>query len=81
MNYTDVMNYTFLNMKHADILTYRHILVQRHPTRYHKISYACLPNVGAMFLLHVQCTVYLVFLMDLLFSVSNLCNKCPVVTK
>ena len=25
--YTEVMNYTCLNMKHADILTYRPILV------------------------------------------------------
>ena len=64
------MNYTFLNMKHADILTYRHILVQRHPTRYHKISYAY-SMLGAMSLLHVQCSVYLVFLLDFLFSVSK----------
>ena len=73
------MNYTFLNMKHADILTYRHILVQRHPTRYHKISYAY-SMLGAMSLLHVQCSVYLVFLLDFLFSVSNLCNNVIVLS-
>ena len=36
--------------------------------------------LGAMSLLHVQCSVYLVFLLDFLFSVSNLCNNVIVLS-